>query len=246
MNAYALDVEAADGAAEGFLYTPEGRGPWPGVIYLTDVWGIRPGNQGMALRLASQGYAVLMPNIFYRSDRLPIVQGEPDPAVPVTKALLDHLLGALTPEMMLRDGPAYADFLLRQPQVRGPKLAIVGYCFSGQFAVRTAGAAPDQIAAAASFHGGWLVTGKPDSPHTVLPRVKAELYFGYAVEDPSMPASAIEQLDDALKGWGGRYQSEMYEGARHGWSVPGRPVYDPLQSERHFQKLFALLRRSLG
>jgi carboxymethylenebutenolidase len=246
MRERALSVNAADGQAEGFLYTPDGGGPWPGVIFLTDVWGIRPGNQGMALRLAAQGYAVLMPNIFYRSDRLPIVEGEPDSSRPAVKARLEHLLGALTAEMMLRDGPAYADFLLQQPEVRGPKLAVLGYCFTGQFALRIAAMAPDRISAAASFHGGWLVTDKPDSPHTLLPRVTAELYFGHAVEDASMPAAAIERLDDALKGWGGRYQSEIYDGARHGWSVPGRPVYNPMQSERHFQKLFDLLQRNLG
>jgi carboxymethylenebutenolidase len=102
------------------------------------------------------------------------------------------------------------------------------------------------VAAAASFHGGQLVTDGPDSPHSELPKVTAELYFGHAVEDQSMPPAAIEKLDDALKGWGGAYQSEIYEGARHGWSVPGRPVYDEAQSERHFAKLFDLLKRNLG
>jgi carboxymethylenebutenolidase len=79
-----------------------------------------------------------------------------------------------------------------------------------------------------------------------LPKVKAALYFGHAVEDQSMPPAAIEKLDDALKGWGGTYESEVYEGARHGWSVPGRPVYDKKQSERHFAKLFDLLKRTLS
>ena len=100
------------------------------------------------------------------------------------------------------------------------------------------------MAAAASFHGGHLVTEAPDSPHTELPKVKAELYFGHAAEDQSMPPAAIEKLDDALKGWGGVYQSEVYEG-KHGWSVPGRPVYDQAASERHFSKLFDLLKRTL-
>jgi len=122
---------------------------------------------------------------------------------------------------------------------------VVGYCFTGQFALRAAAAAPGMVAAAASFHGGQLVTEAPDSPHTELPQVKAELYFGHAVEDQSMPPAAIEKLDDALKGWGGVYQSEIYEGARHGWSVPGRPVYNERQAERHYAKLFDLLERNL-
>jgi carboxymethylenebutenolidase len=247
-----LDAVGADGMAESFLYTPAGEDSssgkaWPGVLYLTDIWGIRPANQTMAQRVADQGYAVLMPNIFYRSDALPIMPpGEPDIGNPAVLRRLSHLLAAVDADRMRRDSAAYAEFLLALPQVRGGKIAVVGYCFSGQFALRTAAAAPELVVAAASFHGGHLVTNAADSPHTELPRVRAELYFGHAVEDQSMPPAAIEKLDDALKGWGGAYQSEVYEGARHGWCVPGRPVYDRTQSERHFAKLFDLLKRQLG
>lgn len=245
-----LDVAGADGTAEGFLYTPAGsasHGSWPGVLYLTDIWGIRPANRAMARRVADQGYAVLMPNIFYRSDTLPIMPpGEPDTKDPAVLRRLSHLLAAVDADQMRRDGAAYAQFLLALPQVDGSRIAVVGYCFTGQFALRIAAAAPQMVAAAASFHGGHLVTEAPDSPHTGLPQVTAELYFGHAVEDQSMPPAAIEKLDDALKGWGGVYQSELYEGARHGWCVPGRPVYDEAQSERHYTKLFDLLKRTLG
>jgi carboxymethylenebutenolidase len=252
MPAMKLDVAGADGVAEGFLHTPEGAGRassegWPGVLYLTDIWGIRPANQAMAQRVADQGYAVLMPNIFYRTDRLPIMPpGEPDMKEPATLRRLSHLVAAVDADRMRRDGAAYAAFLLALPQVAGSRIAVVGYCFTGQFALRTAAAAPQKVAAAASFHGGHLVTDAADSPHTELPGVTAELYFGHAVEDPSMPPAAIEKLDDALKGWGGAYRSEIYEGAKHGWSVPGRPVYDQAQSERHFAKMFDLLKRNLG
>jgi carboxymethylenebutenolidase len=239
-----LEAAGADGLAEAFLYTPDGAGPWPGVIVYTDVWGIRPANQGMARRVAQQGYAVLLPNMYYRTDTLPIIAGEPDPSIPATKARMEYLLGAVTAGMMLRDGAAYADFLLRQPEVKGPKLAAVGYCFAGQFALRTAAAAPARVAAAASFHGGWLVTDKPDSPHLLLPRVTAELLFAHASDDPLMPAADIRTFEAALAAWGGRYESQTWP-AKHGWSVPGRPVYDQAQSERHFQKLFALLKRNL-
>jgi carboxymethylenebutenolidase len=247
MSERRLNVIAADGAAEGFLYAPAGSGPWPGVLYLTDVWGIRPANQAMAQRVATQGYAVLMPNIFYRTDALPIMPpGEPDTKEPATMRRLSHLLAAVNADQMRRDGAAYADFLLAQPEVRKSPIAVVGYCFTGQFALRAAAAAPDRIAAAASFHGGHLVTDAADSPHAELPKVKAELYFGHAVEDQSMPPAAIERLEAALERWGGRHESEVYAGAKHGWSVPGRPVYDRAASERHFEKLFALLKRTLG
>jgi carboxymethylenebutenolidase len=254
-----LDVAGADGTAEGFLYTPaqgaSSRAHWPGVLYLTDIWGIRPANQAMAQRVADQGYAVLMPNIFYRTDPLPVMPpGEPDINDPAVLRRLSHLLEAVDADRMRRDGLAYAEFLLALPQVAGSRIAVVGYCFTGQFALRAAAAAPRLVAAAAprlvaaaaSFHGGHLVTEAADSPHSELPNVTGELYFGHAVEDRSMPPAAIEKLDDALKGWGGTYQSEVYEGARHGWSVPGRPVYDEVQSERHFAKLFDLLKRTLG
>jgi carboxymethylenebutenolidase len=241
-----LDVAGADGAAAGFLYTPAGEGPWPGVLFLTDIFGIRAGNQQMAQRVADAGYAVLMPNIFYRTDPLPIMPpGEPDTKNPEVLRRLSHLMGALGAGQMARDGAAYAEFLLALPQVSAVKIAVVGYCFTGAFALRTAAAVPDKIAAAASFHGGRLVTDAPDSPHTLLPDVKAELYFGHAKEDQSMPVDAIEKLGDALKGWGGDYQSELYD-AHHGWCVPGRPVFNPAQAERHYTKLFDLLRRTLG
>jgi carboxymethylenebutenolidase len=104
---------------------------------------------------------------------------------------------------------------------------------------------PDKVAAAASFHGGRLVTEDANSPHTRIAKVKAELYFGHAVEDPTATPAQIAKLEDTLKGWGGRFHSEMYEGARHGWTVPGRDVYDEKQAERHYEKLFDLLKRNL-
>jgi carboxymethylenebutenolidase len=122
---------------------------------------------------------------------------------------------------------------------------VVGYCFTGAMALRTAAVSAGGVAAAASFHGGRLVTDETESPHTRIPEVKGELYFGHAVEDQSMPPDAIEKLNDALKGWGGKYQSEVYQGARHGWTVPGREVYDEKQAARHYEKLFDLLKRNL-
>jgi carboxymethylenebutenolidase len=112
-------------------------------------------------------------------------------------------------------------------------------------ALRTAAVCADRVAAAASFHGGHLVIEAEDSPHTRIPRVKGELYFGHAIEDQLMTPEAILTLNDALKKWGGVYQSETYEGARHGWTVPGRDVYNEAQAERHYRKLFDLMQRTL-
>ena len=147
--------------------------------------------------------------------------------------------------MLEKDAPHYVKALLDQPNVSGKKIAAGGYCYTGAMALRTAAVCPDQVAAAASFHGGQLVTEAQDSPHSRIPHVKGELYFGHAIEDQSMPPDAIEKLNDTLKAWGGAYDSEVYEGARHGWTVPGRDVYNETQAERHYQKLFDLMQRTL-
>ena len=238
-----FEIEAADGVADAVLYAP-GEGKYPGLLFYTDIFGIRPASQGMAKRVAEQGYAVLMPNVFYRYGKPPFAPnfkfGEPD-----SMKILHALIGALSGAMMEKDAPHYAKAMLDRPEVSSSEIAVVGYCFTGAMALRTAAVCPDQVAAAASFHGGQLVTQEADSPHSRIPHVKGELYFGHAVEDQSMPPDAIEKLNDTLKGWGGEYQSEVYEGALHGWTVPGRDVYNQKQAERHHEKLLDLLTRNL-
>ena len=123
-------------------------------------------------------------------------------------------------------------------------MGVVGFCFAGQFALRVAAARPDRIAAAASFHGGGLFTDTDESPHLVLPRVKARLYFGHASNDQSMPTSAIQKFESALEDWGGSYESETYA-ARHGWMIPGGKVHKPAEAERGFAKLMKLLDETL-
>lgn len=239
-----FEIATADGVTDAILYTP-GEASYPGLLFYTDIFGVRPANQGMAQRVAEQGYAVLMPNVFYRYGRPPFADasfrwGEPD-----SMKIIDGLFASLTGAMMEKDAPVYAEALLNRPEVSEGKIGAVGYCFTGAMALRTAAVCADSIAAAASFHGGLLVTDAPDSPHSRIPQVKGELYFGHAVEDPIMPPDAIEKLNDTLKAWGGRYESEVYEGARHGWTVPGRDIYNPTQAERHYRKLFDLLKRNL-
>lgn len=239
-----FEIATADGVTDAILYTP-GEASYPGLLFYTDIFGVRPANQGMARRVAEQGYAVLMPNVFYRYGRPPFADasfrwGEPD-----SMKIIDGLFASLTGAMMEKDAPVYAEALLNRPEVSEGKIGAVGYCFTGAMALRTAAVCADSIAAAASFHGGLLVTDAPDSPHSRIPQVKGELYFGHAVEDPIMPPDAIEKLNDTLKAWGGRYESEVYEGARHGWTVPGRDIYNPTQAERHYRKLFDLLKRNL-
>jgi carboxymethylenebutenolidase len=229
---------------ETFLYRPDDVAEFPGVVFLTDIWGIRPATIGMAKRLAEKGFAVLLPNVFHRYSRItPDGFGSDDPEEQHKR--MGQLFQALTPAQMESDGKAYVDFLLAQKGVKPGKVGVVGYCFCGQMALRTAAAVPDRVAAAASFHGGFLVTDKPDSPHKQLPRIKARLYFGHAVEDASATPEQVAILEQALRDWHGAFQSETYEGARHGWTVPERPVYNELQAERAFEKEVELFESAL-
>lgn len=236
-----VEIPAADGAIDALLVRPETTETLPGVIELTDGLGFRQAHADLAERIAECGYVVLTPNIFYRTTKPPAFDFEPD--FPSERAInrFRELTGPLTPDAMVRDGSAYIDFLAAQPLVSRGAMGVVGFCFAGQFALRMAAARPDRVAAAASFHGGGLVIDTDGSPHLVLPRVKARLYFGHAVNDQSMPADAIEKLGAALRAWGGKYESETYDGARHGWMIPGGRAYHPEQAERGFAKLMALL-----
>jgi carboxymethylenebutenolidase len=245
MIEYKPIIHAGDGNAEAIVYTP-GGGDFPGLLFYTDIFGIRPESEAMAKRVAAAGYTVMMPNIFYRHGKLPLLDFEFKMGEERSMKALGALFAALPGSAMEKDAPHYVEALLNRNDVKGDKIAVVGYCFSGAMALRTAAMAPDKVAVAASFHGGRLVTEDADSPHTRIPQVKGELYFGHAVEDQTATPAQIAKLDDTLKGWGGTYTSEMYEGASHGWTVPGREVYDEKQSERHYEKLFDLLKRNLG
>ena len=238
-----IDIRMADGIADSVLVGPQGGDRSPGVIVLTDIWGTRPAFVDLAKRIAERGYAVLVPNIFYRSGKPPLFENM-DFQDPRTKARMGEVTAPLTPDAMERDGSSYVDFLASQRSVSGGPMGVVGFCYAGQFALRTAAARPDRIGAAASFHGGGLYKEDSNSPHRVLPRVKARLYFGHAMNDSSMPARQIEMFESALEKWGGDYSSETYN-ARHGWMIPGREMFDPENAARGFEKLIELFDNSL-
>jgi len=244
MKEEAVEIRTVDGTADVFLYgNGENRGP--GFLFLTDIGGIRPSQREMAARLAGEGYTVLLPNMFYRTHRVPLFEGPMNFADEATRRRFGELKAALPPDAIERDAAGYAGFLAaRSGPAEGP-IGVTGLCFAGAAALRIAAAVPERVAAVASFHGGGLFTEAPDSPHLLLPRIRARLYFGHAVEDRGMPAEAIEKLEAALAAWGGRYESETYEGAYHGWTVPDSPVYNQPQAERAFRKLTELLAQTL-
>src|SRR5258706_8949939 len=157
-------VEISAVGAEALLFRPDGVADFPGVLFLTDIWGIRPGNIGMAKRLAERGFAVLMPNVVHRYAGIQADGLETDDTDENMKRL-GQLFAALTPADMVSDGKAYVDSLSAQKGVKPGKIGVVGYCFTGQMAVRIAAAVPDKGAAAAAFHGGFFGGDKPGSPH---------------------------------------------------------------------------------
>jgi carboxymethylenebutenolidase len=157
-----------------------------------------------------------------------------------------ELATPMTPAAQERDAAAYVDFLSAHPAVSAGPVGVVGYCFTGGMAMRTAAVRPDRVAAAASFHGGGLYTDAATSPHLALPRIKARLYFGFAIKDQSMSEDAIGKLQAALVAWGGKFEAETYDGAYHGWTSSDSPVYNQAQAERAFGKLSALFNDTLN
>jgi carboxymethylenebutenolidase len=239
-----LEIPMQQGSSDSVYYCPEGESKWPGVLYLTDIGGIRAANREAAACLSKEGYAVLMPNIFYRTGRAPF-QPLRTLDEEARKKRMAELSTPLTPELIEQDASAYIDFLLSQNCTRPGIIGVVGHCFSGKMAMFAAAARADKVAVAASFHGGGLYTDATTSPHLALPRIKARLYFGHATSDRSMPEQAIAKLDEALERWGGKYESETYEDAYHSWTSSDSPVYNQPQAERAFRKLVELLHQTL-
>lgn len=238
-----LEIQTADGVADCFLYHGK-KGSRPGVLYLPDGIGTRPSQRQMAERVAREGYTVLLPNIYYRSGKAPFFEPKPDFKDPRVVARFGELTAPLTPEKVEQDAAAYVDFLASRPEVTSGPFGVVGFCLTGSFALRTAAACGSKIAAAASFHGGGLWKDDPSSPHHVLPRVTATLYFGHARDDRGMPPEAIARFEQALGAWGGSYESETYD-ALHGWTVPDSAAYDEPEAERAFGKLRELFAATL-
>ena len=245
-----IEIKMADGTCDAFLYHANDRQRRPAAIHLPDIAGIRQSHRDMARRLAEQGYVVLLPNIFYRTARTPVFEFQPKFPDERTMKRVGELAGPVTPEAMERDAAGYVNYLAVHDSVSETRMGVVGYCFSGGMAaLRFPAARPDRVGAGASFHGGALYTDTPTSPHLVLHRIPTSdgprLYFGHATNDQLMPQDAIEKLNAALAAWGGKYGSEVYEGALHSWTVPDSPVYNQPLGERAFATLAALFAATL-
>ena len=240
-----VEIKTADGVADGELFTPENStGPWPGVIMYPDIGGLRPVFRDMARRLASDGFAVLLPNPFYRLSRVPVYRdfkfGDDK-----TTERMGEVRKAVTPPNIERDAHAFVNFLTSEAEVKKGKVGTVGYCMGGGMAMRTAAAEPETVAAAASFHGSQLASAEPDSPHTLAPKIKARMYFGFAIEDRTMPPEAVDRLKAALDAAGVKYEGETFAGARHGWCVKDHHVYHEAQAEHAWHHLVHFFKETL-
>jgi carboxymethylenebutenolidase len=242
-----VDIPMPDGTADAYLARPDDDQPHPGVLFIMDAYGLRPTIEEMADRIAADGYVVLAPNVFYRAGRSPVLpMPDTTDAESRTKFFrsVGPLMRELTPERLAGDGAAYLDYLA-QVASSGP-VAITGYCMGGRVGWRIAAAHPDRVVALGAFHPGGLVTDAPDSPHRSASDLDAELYLGFADEDPSMTADQIATLERTLEEVGTRYRAETYDGARHGYTMADGAAYDEAARERHFRELHDLLERSLS
>ncbi|MFC9130399.1 dienelactone hydrolase family protein [Streptomyces sp. NPDC057099] len=242
------DIATRDGTADAYLAHPDGGGPFPAVLLYMDAFGLRPQLKKMADRLASAGYTVLVPNVFYRHGRAPVID-LPDFVDPGERPELFERLGpiiqSLTPEATMRDADAYLAWLSECPMVKGGPVGVTGYCMGAGLALRTAGTYPDRVAAAAGFHGANLASTAADSPHLLAARIKAELYFGHADQDRALPPEQIERLNGVLAAAGVHHRCEVYAGAHHGFTQADTAAYDLAAAERHWAALLDLFARTL-
>ncbi|MEU4659641.1 dienelactone hydrolase family protein [Streptomyces sp. NPDC023723] len=243
----AVDIATADGTADAYLTRPDDGRAHPAVLLYMDAFGLRPQLRSMADRLAGAGYTVLVPNVFYRHGRAPVVP-VPDfidhASRPAVFERLFPIMQSLTPEQAMRDADAYLGRLAAGPEAADGPVALTGYCFGARLALLTAGTYPDRVVAAAGFHGAQLATDAPDSPHLVADRITAEVYFGHADQDHAMPPEQQERLAAALTAAGVRHRCEVYAGAAHGYTQADTAEYDEAATERHWTALLDLLKRA--
>ncbi|CAM5694115.1 dienelactone hydrolase family protein [Streptomyces canus] len=243
-----VDITMPDGTADAYLARPSDDNPHPGILYFMDAPGLRPSLKGYVDRLASAGYTVLAPNLFYRHGRSPVVE-MPDVIDPIKYPKqfesLWPIMGSLTAALSMADADAYLRWLSGYAQAADGKVGTVGYCYGARVALRTAGTYPDRVAAVAGFHGGDLATEASDSPHLLAKRVTAEAYFGHADKDPMLPQEQIDRLEKAFSDAGVRHKAEVYPGASHGFTFPDTAYYHAAASERHWTPLLDLFARTL-
>jgi carboxymethylenebutenolidase len=241
-----VDVATGDGAMESFVCRPERGFPHPAVLLLMDAPGIREELRDMARRLATVGYGVVLPNLYYRAGRDTLY----GPNVLKEGSAEHRRMRAVRTKMtippVMEDIAALLAFLDRHDWAKSDAVGCHGYCMSGPYALAAAARYPDRIAAAASFYGTWLVSDAVESPHLSFGKVKGELHIACAEHDSLAPLPMVETLRARFAEAVSPGEIELYPGVHHGFAFPERRVYDKPAAERHWERLIALYRRKLG
>lgn len=229
-------VTTPDGACPVILHTPAGEGPWPGVIMYPDAGGARQTLSDMAAKLADCGYAVLVPDVYYREPGWAPFAMTTVFADANERKRLFGMMAKVTPDVMASDAAAYFDYLEGRPEVRGTAFGTTGYCMGGRTSLIVAGRVPERVAAAMSFHGGGLATDDAGSPHLLADAMRAAVYVGGAENDASFTPEQAQTLDEALTAAGVEHTIEIYAAA-HGFAVPDNGPYDPDAAQRHWDAM---------
>jgi carboxymethylenebutenolidase len=240
-----VEIKTPDGTADAYFVHPT-TGKHPAVLIWPDIFGLRPAFKQMAKRLAESGYSVLVVNPFYRAKKAPTAPEGADFNDPATRTMLVGLMTALTPATATTDAKAFVPWLDSQKSVAtNKKMATTGYCMGGPFTLRTAAAFPDRVGAGASFHGGGLVTDKPDSPHLLIPQIKAQYLFAIAENDDKQQPDAKDALRAAFAKAKLPAEIEVYTGTLHGWCPPDAHVYNHDQAEKAWSRMLVLFKTAL-
>ena len=240
-----VDIRTPDGTADAYFVYPS-KGAHAAVIVWPDIYGLRAAFRQMGKRLAQSGYSVLVVNPFYRRQRAPTAPEHADFDDPATRTALTDLMGSLTPATTQTDAVAFVQWLDGQPAAdRRKRIGTSGYCMGGPLTVRTAAAVPGRIGAGASFHGGGLVTDKPDSPHLLIPKMKARYLIAIAESDDKRQPEAKGVLREAFATADLPAEIEVYPGTIHGWCPIDSKVYNHDQAEKAWSRMLVLFKSAL-
>ena len=248
-----IDIPTRDGRMETFVTHPEQDGPFPPVILYMDVWGVREELYDLARRVATVGYYAMVPDFYYRHGKVRSTfindQGERISLDRLSKEDQQKVLEParkLTDSMVVEDSGAILDFLKsRTAPVKPDAVGSIGYCMGGRHVMQVAVAYPEHFRASASLHGTTLISERPDSPHSGVSKLRGELYCGFAEFDHYAPLSMVAELGALLKPCQVRYHSEIHKGAKHGYALPDRDIYDKKAAERDWELIFAMFHRRI-
>jgi carboxymethylenebutenolidase len=239
-----VEIKTPDGTCDAYFVHPA-KGASAAVLVWPDIFGLRPAFRQMGKRLAESGYAVLVVNPFYRVKHAPTAPERPDFQNPETRTMLFGLAGALTPTTNVTDAKAFVEWLDKQPAVdKKKKIGTTGYCMGGPMTMRTAATFPNRVGAGASFHGGGLVTDKPDSPHLLVPQMKAQYLFAIAQNDDQKQPEAKTVLRETFEKAKLPAEIEVYP-ADHGWCPPDAAVYNQAAAEKAWDRMLVLFKKAL-